>query len=212
VWIPSSLVALVASCGGGGGSGGDAGSPDADPDCEARPTPLKVPEQSGVAFLAHFHTGDLHVIRTDGEALRAQAPLDTGHVNRSLAADRTRQILVVVSDIRDAGAYDVDLFSYELPTDPAVDIAPPTLLHTVRVSEGKPIKAVFDEKRQRMLLQVASLEPDGGSELVTFDVADPSTPLELGRAAMPTVPHEIGSLPGPRLRRAQRPGLRLLPA
>ncbi len=179
----------------GAESGVEAG-PDAEPDVapDAEPDVLdldggtlpSVPDQAGVVYAAHYHSGELIWYRTDGTAPRQESKMDMGAYTHDMALDPLSDRLYVAHDV----AKKVEVYALGKPSDSASPTPQPTLVATID-STNQPYFVRVNPYRKRLYV-LQSVPGSGGpvteAALFIYDVTDPSTPVMLSGS-----PHTIPS-------------------
>jgi hypothetical protein len=135
----------------------------------------ELPQQSGVAYVAHYHTSDLRWYRLDGEAPSAGGRLDLGpgKVIHDLGLDPYHDLLFLVSDEKK----EVDLYRLFRPTAKDQSLAPPERLATISLTE-RPLLVRSDPQRQRLYLIASPSDTETVDHylLLAYDVSNPAQP------------------------------------
>lgn len=141
---------------------------------------LEVPEQSGVAYVAHYYTDELRWYRTDGANPYLEGVAATSGLSHGTALDPMHDLLALAHDIDRT----VDIYALDRPESPEDTVTPPALVATLELGESSPRVLAFDMARSR--LYVAVTDPVTGGGLLdvmavhVFDTSDPSSPVSLG--------------------------------
>ncbi len=142
------------------------------------------PEQSGVAYVAHYHTDELRWYRTDGEFPYQEGVINTGGLAHAMALEPVLNLIAVAHDMQRT----VEIFQLTRPASPADPVPAPVLVATLEMGDYAPRAMVFDSIRER--LYVATNAPIGDELLSSmwlhvYDIGSPELPLML------TGPQEI---------------------
>jgi hypothetical protein len=138
-----------------------------------------VPKQSGVAYIAHYHTTDLRAYRIDGADPAQELKLELGanKGTHDMALDPLGDRLFIVSD----AAKSVDIYQLKRPASATDPLAAPVKLGGISFTSEVPLFARVDGQRGRLYV-VAS---PGGSGLPTeylllaYDLTTPAAPKPL---------------------------------
>ena len=146
------------------------------PPCEPEPAHLP-PAQSGVAYVGHFLSGELRMVRLDGAAPVDLGTFDMGAEVHEMILDPLHDVLYVAHDV----ARIVNVFRLDRPDGPADDVGPPTIIGEIAFADEAPRFLALDPLRQR--LYVAASESGGGllteMALHVYDVSSPVEPMEI---------------------------------
>jgi 6-phosphogluconolactonase (cycloisomerase 2 family) len=173
-------------------------NPDGPPVDVGVPAKLPaVPQQSGVVYVAHYHTTDLRVYRIDGTDPSQVHKIDlgTGKESHDMALDPYNDLLYVVSD----GGKQVTIFKLFRPTGPGQPVKAPEKRGTISTTLV-PLFARVDPQHHRLYVVAA---PVGGGlvtkyKLLAYDVSDPTQPKAISGSPF-TIPVTVSlALDGPR--------------
>jgi len=175
------LCMAAAACGssdspGAGTSGGvDAGTGG---DTDAGPPPDNqgvVPDpivQSGVTYIAHWHTeaggqDKLMWYRTDGDAPRFEGEMDVGNPTQGMALDPVNDLLALVSDVGKS----ITLYKLSRPASPSDPVVAPAEVGRFEYGDaGIPVAVFFSPYQHRVYIAVS---PPGGvfdnNDLYAYD-------------------------------------------
>jgi hypothetical protein len=146
------------------------------PPCEPEPV-FAPPAQAGVAYVGHFLSGALRMVRLDGAAPVDLGAFDMGAEVHEMVLDPLHDVLYVAHDV----ARIVNVFRLDRPDGPADDVGPPTIIGEITFTGESPRFLALDPLRQR--LYVAASESGGGllteMALHVFDVSSPVEPMEI---------------------------------
>jgi len=188
-------IALVAACGSSAADDDDGVDAAGDPGSDAAPgTPDAAPgdnhgtlpdpvTQSGVAYIGQFGTSEVTIVRTDGAEPVAEGTADVGDWVRDMDVDPYHDLLSVVHE----GMLTVRIYQLGRPAGSQDAVPTPTMAAELTMpAEHYAIAARFDPPRQRLYVVSTTPLPDTGPvteyRLYTFDIADPTTPEEIGTA------------------------------
>jgi len=153
----------------------DDGCPDPGDNMGSLPT---VKAKSGVAYVGHFLSNDLAILRTDGTEPSEETPFDLGTVTHDMVIDDERDLLIVVSDV----ARNTRIYQLTRPASAATAVTAPTLLSTISFT-NRPVIAMVNPYRQRIYIVASPPLPPSGpiTEMFVrgFDTSNPASPVEL---------------------------------
>ncbi len=154
--------------------------PDPGPAACDETRSAQIPPQSGVVYVAHYHSKDLRIYRTDGEKPRAGQVIDLGEYVHDMVLDAFTGHLFMAHD--QAGR--VDVYRVQRVTGPAAQVVDPVKLATISFAQDIPRFLAVDGLRERLF--VLAYPPSAGGapltevHLYTYDYADPMKPVRLG--------------------------------
>ncbi len=210
------LMALVmSSCASDDGPGTVSDGADAGASADAGPPPdnmgvLPDPApQSGVSYVAHWHTassGDdkLMWYRTDGDAPRFEAEMNLGNPTQGMALDPVNDLLATVSDVGKT----ITLFKLSRPDSPASPVTAPVEVGQFEYGDGEiPVAVFFSPHQHRLFIAVSVLSdsPTTSYDIYAYktnaadDVSDPSWLEPVAgwpRDLPPTIYHAVDSARG----------------
>lgn len=137
------------------------------------------PVQHGVAYIAHFLSTELKVVRTDGAAPLLDHSVEMGAYSHDLALDPYNGLLFLVQDT----VKKVQILRGHIPDNIAAPVAEPDTLAVLDFGGDIPLFAAVDPLRHSLFV-AASPPPDG--ELLTFmklyryDISQPESPQQIG--------------------------------
>ena len=139
-----------------------------------------IPTQAGVAYVVHYGSEDLHIVRTSGAWPRKPVTVDMGESSHDVAVDSVNDLLAVAHDV----GRSVSLFQVYRPDSNSFQ--GPTLLATIDFGDWAPRFLRFDPWEQQLFV-FASNTDLSSMEMRVYDVSNPSTPLAVdgGSHAIP---------------------------
>ncbi|MDP6942846.1 MAG: hypothetical protein QF464_01745, partial [Myxococcota bacterium] len=142
-------------------------------------TDLTMPSQSGVAYVAHYHTSELRWYRTDGTHPLHAGTLDTAGFTHDMALNPVADLLAVAHDI----GRSVELFHLDRPETPGGSLDPPALVATIDLGPDAPRRLTFDVARDRLYIVGNAPLTQGdlleSMLLYVYDTSDPAAPTAL---------------------------------
>lgn len=170
-----SICLAMVACGsadpGPGTRGGTDGGGDGDGGGQLPDNMGTVPEppvQSGVAYLAHWHTaagGEDKLIwyRTDGEAPYLEGEMDVGNPTQGMALDPVNDLLALVSDVGKT----ITLYKLSRPTSVGEPIVAPVEVGSFEYGDaGIPVAVFFSPLQHRVYISVSP----NGAEMERHDL------------------------------------------
>jgi hypothetical protein len=131
-----------------------------------------IPTQAGVAYVVHYGSEDLQIIRTSGASPRKPDTVDMGEVSHDVAVDSVNDLLAVAHDV----GRSVSLFQVHRPDSNSFQA--PTLLATIDFGDWAPRFLRFDPWEKQLFVFVTSTDASS-MEMRVVDVSNPSTPLAI---------------------------------
>ena len=175
---PFIMFALVLNaC--GGSSDGDSGAPGETGTSATEGVLPELPNQAGVAYVAHYLNNELIWTRTDGPAAVSGGSMALAGSTHDVDLDAVNDRLVVVHDV----VGQVDIYQLERPKNASSAVTEPVLKASIR-PDLTPLFARVDAYHQRLYLFTI----DGNTGESMMEIYDDSAeePSFLGSFAVPT--------------------------